>query len=61
MKEERCNETSKGFQEEEGPCTSHQQKKEPVLQRAHKQYTIPFSFEEEDKMHGDGGHLDHEI
>ena len=24
-------------------------------------YTFPFPFEEEDKRHGDGGHLEHEI
>ena len=58
---ERCNETSKGFEEEGGPCTSDQQKKELVFHRAPKQYTMPFSFEEEEKMHGDGGHLDHDI
>ena len=58
---ERNNETSLGFQDEEGPCASYQQKKKPVLHRAPKQYTMPFSFEEEGKRHGDGGHLDHEI
>ena len=56
-----CNETSKGFQEEEIPYTSYQQKKEPVLHRAPKKHTMPFSFGEEDKRHGYGGHLDHEI
>ena len=61
MKKERCNETFKGFQEEEGPCTSYHQKKEPVLHRAPKQYTMPFSFEEGDKRHGCGEHLEDEI
>ena len=59
---ERNNETSVGFQDEEGPCTSYQQKKEPVLNRAPKKYTMPFYFEEEeDKRHGDGGNLGHDI
>ena len=58
---ERNNETSLGFQDEEGPCTSYHQKRNLVLHRAPKQYTMPFYFEEEDKRHGDGGHLGHEI
>ena len=32
-----------------------------VLQRAPKKHARPFPFEEEDKRHGDGGHLDHDI
>ena len=57
----RNNETSLGFQDEEGPCTSYQQKKQLVLHRDPKKNAIPFPFEEEDKRHGDGGHLDHGI
>ena len=57
----RCNETFRGFQEEEGPCTSYSQKKEPMLKQAPKNYTSPFPFEEEEKRHGDGGHLENEI
>ena len=61
MKKEICKEISRGFREEEGPCTSYYQKKEPVLQKDPKHYTLPFPFEEEDKRHGDGGHLEHEM
>ena len=46
MKEKRCNETFRGFQKEEGPCTSYSQKKEPMLQQAPNKYTLPFYFEE---------------
>ena len=60
-KMEKRSETTLGFQDEEGPCTSYQQKGDPVLHRAPKKHTMPFHFEEEDKRHGDGGHLDHEI
>ena len=60
-KVDKSNETTLGFQDEEGPCTSYQQKKNLVLHRAPKKHTMPFPFEEEDKRHGDGGHLDHEI
>ena len=58
---DRSNENELGSQGEEGPCTSYQQKRKPVLHRAPKQYPIPFPFEEEEKRHGDGGHLDHEF
>ena len=51
---ERNNETTLGFQDEEGPCSSYQKRKESVLHRAPKKYTMTFSFEEEDKRHGDG-------
>ena len=60
-KVEKINETTLGFQDEEGPCTSYQQKKDLILHRAPKKHTMPFSFGEEDKRHGYGGHLDHEI
>ena len=59
--EKRCSETSRGFQEEEGPCSFYSRNEEPILQKAPKHYTFPFPFEEEDKIHGDGGHLEHEI
>ena len=45
----RRTETTLGFQDEEGPCTSYQQKEDLVLHRAPKKHTLPFSFEE--KMH----------
>ena len=61
MREERCNETSRGFQDEEGPCASYKHKKELLFHRAPNKYAIPFPFEAEDKRHGDGGNLDHEI
>ena len=51
---ERNNETSLGFQDEEGPCTSYQQKEEPVLHRAPKKHAMPFPFEGKEKRHGDG-------
>ena len=61
MREERCNETSRGFQDEEGPCTSYQQQKEPVLHRDPKRSTMSTFFEEEGEIHGYGENLDHEI
>ena len=55
-KMEKNHETTLGFQDEEGPCTSYQQKEEPVLHRAPKKHAMPFPFE--DKRHEDGGNLD---
>ena len=60
MKEESCSETSRRFQEEEGPCTSYDQRRKPLLQRAPKHFNMPFSFEE-DKKQGNIGHLDQKI
>ena len=54
-KVEKSNETTLRFQDEEGPCTSYQQKEDPVLHRAPKKQTMAFSFE--DKRHGYGQHL----
>ena len=51
----------RGFQDKEGPCTSYQQKRKPILRKAPKQYSMSASFEEEDERHGDGGNLYHEI
>ena len=48
-----------GFQDEEGPCTSYQQKEDPELYRAPKKHTMAFYFE--DKRNRDGEHLYHEI
>ena len=53
--------TTLGFQDEEGPCTSYEKKKYLVLHRAPKKNCMPLPFEREEKRHGDGGHLDHEI
>ena len=59
MRMERCNETSRGFQDEEGPCTSYQQQRKLVLHRAPKKYTMSTFLEEEGEIHG--GNLDNEI
>ena len=56
---EKRSETTLGFQYEEGPCTSYQQKEDPIFHRAPKKHTLAFYFE--DKRHRDGEHLDHEI
>ena len=37
-------ETTLGFQDEEGPCTSYQQKEDPVLHKAPKKHTMAFSL-----------------
>ena len=60
-KVEKRNESTLGLQDEECPCNSYNQKEEPVLHRAPKKHAMPFPFEGEDKRHGDGGNLDHEI
>ena len=57
---EKINETSIGFQDEECPCTFYQHKRKLVLHRAPNKYNMPYYFEEEEKIHGYGGHLDHE-
>ena len=56
---EKRSEATLGFQDEEGPCTSYQQKEDPVFHRAPKKHPMPIYFE--DNKHGDGGNLDHEI
>ena len=58
-KMEKGSETTLGFQDEEGPCTSYQQKEDLVLNRAPKKHDMPFYFEY--KRHEDGGNLDHDI
>ena len=45
-KMEKRSETTLGFQNEEGPCTSYQQKEDHVLHRAPKKHAMPFSFED---------------
>ena len=45
-KVEKINETTLGFQGEEGPCTSYQQKKDPVLHRAPTKNAMPFLLKE---------------
>ena len=47
---EKRSETTLGFQDEEGPCTSYQQKEDLVLHRALKKRAMPFSIE--DKIYG---------
>ena len=58
---DKFNETSRGFQDEEGPCNSYQQKRQPVFHRSPNRYSMSTLFEEEGERHGDGGNLDHEI
>ena len=41
---EKRSETTLGFQDEEGPCTSYQQNEDPELHRAPKKHTMAFSF-----------------
>ena len=60
QKEEKISsETSRGF--EEAPFISYDKKRKQVLQRDPKNWTIPFPFENKDKLQEDGGHLDHKI
>ena len=60
QKEEKISsETSRGF--EEAPCTSYDKKMKQVLQRDPNNWTIPFPFENKEKMKKYGGHLDHNI
>ena len=40
MKEERCQETPRGFQEEEGPCTSYSHKEENKKHEEHFEHEI---------------------
>ena len=48
--ERRSNETFREFQEEEEPCTSYDQKRRPMLQRAPNNWNISFPFEREEKL-----------
>ena len=60
MRSERKKETSRRFQNEEGPITSYQQQKKLVMQRAPQYSTMSTLFEEESEWNGDGGNLEYE-
>ena len=60
MRRGRQRETSRGFQNEEGPRTSYQQHKQPTMQRAPQHFSISSFLAEGDEWHGDGGYLENE-
>ena len=60
MRRERQKETSRGFQNGEGPSTSYQQYKQPVVPKVPQRPTMPTFLVEENEWHGDGGYLEHE-
>ena len=51
-KMEKRSETTLGFQDEEGPCTSYHKKLDLVLHKAPKKHIMKFSLK--DKRHRDG-------
>ena len=60
MRRERKKETSRMFQNEEGPRTSYQQNKQLTMQRAPHHSSMSTFFAEGHEGHGDGGYLEHE-
>ena len=60
MRRERQKETSRGFQNGEGPSTSYHQYKQLAVQKVPQCPTMPTFLVEINEWHGDGGYLEHD-